>query len=377
MPPPRPAGLHPAVGHEELQQRLADSVRRGRLPSSLLLYGPAGVGKQRLALWLGQLLLCEERSACGRCRACRLSVRLEHPDLHWFFPLPRPRGASTPQKLREKLEEARLEEIAERRAASLAVRDFDGATGIYLAAVQQLKAMAARRPAMGPASVFVVGDAEAMVPQAASPEAANAFLKLLEEPPLDTYLLLTSSRPGRLLPTIRSRTLGLRVAPVDAGAVERLLVEQAELDRARARAIARRAQGAPGRALGLLSESAESVRDKAADLLAAALSPNLEDRWAFAASLPPSGARGEFDDVLAAMTELLRDLLAASLGRADLGFEPRAATAVAGRGLPPPHALVAAVEMVDRAREEAAGNVNPQAIAAGLLIELGSAFSGD
>ncbi len=377
MPPPRPAGLHPAVGHEELQQRLADSVRRGRLPSSLLLYGPAGVGKQRLALWLGQLLLCEERSACGRCRACRLSVRLEHPDLHWFFPLPRPRGASTPQKLRERLEEARLEEIAERRAASLAVRDFDGATGIYLAAVQQLKAMAARRPAMGPASVFVVGDAEAMVPQAASPEAANAFLKLLEEPPLDTYLLLTSSRPGRLLPTIRSRTLGLRVAPVDAGAVERLLVEQAELDRARARAIARRAQGAPGRALGLLSESAESVRDKAADLLAAALSPNLEDRWAFAASLPPSGARGEFDDVLAAMTELLRDLLAASLGRADLGFEPRAATAVAGRGLPPPHALVAAVEMVDRAREEAAGNVNPQAIAAGLLIELGSAFSGD
>ncbi len=372
-PPSRPPGLHAVVGHEELQARLSRSVERGRLPSSILLHGPVGVGKQRLALWLGQRLLCEEGSACGRCRSCRLALRLEHPDLHWFFPLPRPKGASTPSKLREKLEEARFEELEERRAHPLAVRDFDGATGLYLAAVQQMKAKASRRPAMGKRSVFVVGDAESMVPQASSPEAANAFLKLLEEPPEDAFVLLTSSRPGALLPTIRSRTLGLRVLPVPAGAIERLLVEVAAVDPDRAASLARRSQGSPGRALRALSEESGATRGRAQDLLRAALSRDRVDRWSFAASLPPSGARGDFDEVLASATELLRDLLTASLGRPELGFDPGAAAALADAA-PPAHALLRAIALVEEAREEAAGNLNPQAITAGLLVDLGSAL---
>jgi DNA polymerase-3 subunit delta' len=373
-PPPRPAGLHPVVGHEALQERLVRAVRTGRLPGSLLLHGPTGIGKQRLALWLGQLLLCDEEAACGECRSCRLSLHLEHPDLHWFFPLPRPKGASGPEKLREKLEEARFEELAERRSLSLTVRDFDSATGIYLAAVQEIKARASRRPAMGRRTVFVVGDAEAMVPQAASPEAANAFLKLLEEPPADTHLLLTSSRPGALLPTIRSRTLGLRVAPVSIGAVERLLVEHAGVDAEKAAAAARQSQGAPGRALRVLSDESRAIRDRAAALIRAGLSSDRADRWAFAATLSPRGARGEFDDVLAAATEILRDLLARSLGLPELGFEPETAASLDGGSPPPAHALLRALALVEEAREEAARNLNPQAITAGLLSQLGGAL---
>jgi DNA polymerase-3 subunit delta' len=357
------------VGHEELQERLARAVEGGRLPASLLLRGPVGVGKQRLALWLGQLLLCEAGTACGRCRSCRLALRLEHPDLHWFFPLPRPRGASTPSKLREKLEDARLEELEERRARPLAVRDPEGATGIYLAAVQEMKSKASRRPAMGARTVFVVGDAEAMVPQASSPEAANAFLKLLEEPPEDAFILLTSSRPGALLPTIRSRTLELRVLPVPAADVERLLVERAGVAPERAASLARRAQGSPGRALRALSDAAGASRQRAEELLGAALSGDRAARWALAAALSPSGARGEFDDVLASTTELLRDLLAATLGRPDLGFDPEAVSSLAAE-VPPPHALLEAIARVEEARDEAAGNVNPQAITAGLLTDL-------
>lgn len=364
------------AGHDELQGRLVRSVERGRLPASLLLHGPAGVGKQRLALWLGQLLLCEEGTACGRCRSCRLALRLEHPDLHWFFPLPRPKGASTPTRLREKLEEARLEEIAERRAHPLEVRPSDGATGIYLAAVQEMKAKAARRPAMGNRTVFVVGEAEAMVPQASSPEAANAFLKLLEEPPRDAFILLTSSRPGALLPTIRSRTLGLRVLPVPPGSIEWLLVEHAGVEPGRAEALARRAQGSPGRALRALSEEAGAARDRAEALLTTAFSRDRAKRWSFAAALPPSGARGEFDDVLASATEILRDLLAASLGRPDLGFDAQAASSLATVA-PSPHALLRAISLVEEAREQAAGNVNPQAITAGLLADLGAALASE
>ena len=72
-------------------------MTKGTLPSSLLLHGPRGVGKQRLALWLGQLLLCQANDdaemPCGRCTACRFALELGHPDLRWFFPRPRLSGA--------------------------------------------------------------------------------------------------------------------------------------------------------------------------------------------------------------------------------------------------------------------------------------------
>jgi hypothetical protein len=198
------------------------------------------VGKQRLALWLAALLQCDEAGApasgagepCGECRSCRLARRLEHPDIHWFFPLPRPKGAGSREKLREKLEEARMEALERRRREPLARVSEEGSTGIYLAAVQEMRDRASRRPAMGPRSIFVVGEAEAMVPQAANPEAANAFLKLLEEPPEDTYVVLTSSRPGALLPTIRSRVLSLPVSPLsDREIIRDFLAEHAGADR--------------------------------------------------------------------------------------------------------------------------------------------------
>ncbi|NIQ52963.1 MAG: DNA polymerase III subunit delta, partial [Gammaproteobacteria bacterium] len=70
----------------------ARAIAEGRFPQSLLLYGPRGVGKQRLAIWAAAALDCRgaETPPCGACRSCRLAGRLEHPDIHWFFPLRRP-----------------------------------------------------------------------------------------------------------------------------------------------------------------------------------------------------------------------------------------------------------------------------------------------
>ncbi|HEX9250540.1 MAG TPA: hypothetical protein VF856_13625, partial [Gemmatimonadaceae bacterium] len=77
-------------GHEQLRERLDESVRAGTLPSSLLFQGPRGVGKQRLALWLAQRLFCTEPNPpCGACKSCRYVAELTHPDLHWIFPRPR------------------------------------------------------------------------------------------------------------------------------------------------------------------------------------------------------------------------------------------------------------------------------------------------
>ena len=364
-------GLPPLAGHRELRDRLRGAADRDRLPQSLLFHGPPGVGKQRLGLWLGEMLLCDDRSACGSCRSCRLARRLEHPDLHWFFPLSRPTGASSREKLREKLEEARMEELDRRREDPLSPRDDEGATGIYLAAVEEMRAIASKRPAMGHRSVFVVGQADAMVPQAASPQAANAFLKLLEEPPDDTFLVLTSSRPGALLPTVRSRVLDVRVPPLSLEQVETFLRDEAGVGAEPAERAARRSQGSIGRALRELTDQGEELQELAADFLEAAFSPRPADRWSFAATaVSASGARGSYTELLGRVTELLRDLLAVSLDEAELSFQPgRVRRLTEGRELPA-HALISCLGRVEEAREEAAGNVNPQAITAGLLGEM-------
>ncbi len=361
--------LPPLAGHEDLRRRLDEAAREGRLPQSLLFHGPEGVGKQRLALWLGRRLLCPE-GGCGDCRSCRLADRLEHPDLHWFFPLPRPKGASSREKLREKLEEARLEALEERRSEPLAVPGDEGATGIYLAAVEEMRHKASRRPAMGRSQVFVVGDAEAMVPQAASQQAANAFLKLLEEPPEDTWVILTSSRRGALLPTVRSRVLALRVPPLSRDEVETFLREEAGADPEAARAAARRAQGSIGRALRELSDEEADHRERAESLVRAALSSRPADRWEAAARVSPSGARGGFSETLGAVAELLRDLAAVASGQEDRTFQPDRARRLASEADLSLHGLAGALDRVEEARTEAAGNVNPQALTATLLHEM-------
>jgi DNA polymerase-3 subunit delta' len=364
------AGLPPIAGHEELRERLQRAVARGRLPQSLRLHGPAGVGKQTLALWTAALLVCEKRSACGECRACRLAAHLEHPDIHWHFPLTRPKKASTAKKFREMLEEARHAELAVRRESPLAPRESEGVTGIYLAAVEEMRAQAARRPAMGATSVFIVGEAEQMVPQRSSPEAANAFLKLLEEPPPYAYLILTSSRPHALLPTIRSRALAVRLAPLSDHEVEAFLVRWKDLEAAEAERIARRAQGSIGHALRVADGLESEQREAATAILRAALASSDAGRYRAALAFPSFGARGEFSVQLAELGGLLRDLLGAASGHAELATDPELVSRILSACPLTAQGLVAAMERVEEAQEAAAGNANPQSVAAVLLFEL-------
>src|SRR3989442_14339644 len=81
--------LPPLIGHERVKTKLAGAHASGKLPQALLLAGPRGVGKQRLALWLAQLIHCEApgEEPCGQCRPCRLVTSLQHPDVHWFVPV--------------------------------------------------------------------------------------------------------------------------------------------------------------------------------------------------------------------------------------------------------------------------------------------------
>lgn len=381
--------MHSLVGHASLTQSLASAHTRGRLPSCLLLHGSPGVGKQRLALWLAQLLLCDESDnasgaaePCGVCKSCRMCDRLEHPDLHWYFPLPRPKGAGSPEKLKDALEAARFGRLAEMREQPLrpSVASADP-TGLYLAVAQSLRSRAQRRPAMGSRQVFLIGEAETLVPQEASQEAANALLKLLEEPPEGTYLILTSNQPGRLLDTIRSRTLPLHVPALPRALVRDFLVEVARIDAAEADRAAALAGGSIGRALGFVPDGEEAgalevLRQDAFRLLRAATAKSPGAGYQRALGTPPSGAR-----TLLALLEFvesaLRDLATVAAGAPDAMLSSDARdflVKVARENSLHPTYMAEALECVERAKEMAAGNVNPQLIVAGLTLDLREAL---
>src|SRR5687768_13157092 len=144
----------PLFGHHELRARLEDAVTRQTLPSSLLLQGPRGVGKQRVALWLGQRLLCDAPAArpCGECQSCRFTMELTHPDLHWYFP--RPRLKDSDPELSD-VREDYAEAVAERVRDDGLYLPPSGADGIFVATVRAIVQEAAKSPAIGTRKIFI------------------------------------------------------------------------------------------------------------------------------------------------------------------------------------------------------------------------------
>jgi DNA polymerase-3 subunit delta' len=369
------------IGHEAQRGGLADAFARNQLPGSLLLHGPAGIGKQRLGLWLAQRMLCASPGPiepCGVCVACKAVLKLQHPDLHWFFPVPRPKTSGGPEKLADALEEARAEELALRRTQPFRASTPSETLGIYVAHVQTLRRLAIARPAMARRKIFLIGDAENLVPQEASPEAANALLKVLEEPPADTTFILTAADADSLLPTLRSRLLPVRVLPLPIDVVERALMQHAQADAKQARLAARLAQGSIGRALGFLPVDGEPgalevLRLQARELLAATTSPNAAARLTVAHSTPPAGARGAFLDTLDFLTLWVRDLSAVSEGAEDLVVNVDGLKWLKELSVHRPGAATGAAEavrLIEYTRGLTTFNINPQLALAALLRDL-------
>jgi DNA polymerase III subunit delta' len=370
-------------GHADVRRALTSAVRRDDLPGSLLIHGPTGVGRQTLARWLARLLVCQQQgdsAPCGRCTGCRLALDLQHPDIHWFFPLPRPKGAASPEKLADALETARHEALADRRSNPLYQPPADEPIGLYLAQVRTIRRLSSSRPAMASRQVFIIGDAELLVPQEASEEAANAMLKILEEPPPDTTLILTAADPEALLPTLRSRLLPVRLAPMGERAIAEFLEERAGADPDRARVLARLGRGSIGRALAFLDSDgspgrAEATRQRALAWVSAAIDPAPAARYAAAMEQKPTGARGGFGETLDAMSLCLRDLAAVAIGaEADVvdtgALDQLRAMAPRVRA----DRLPDAIRLVEEARDGGRINANPQLTLASLLNRLASSI---
>ena len=349
-------------GHQALRERLARSAGQRTLPASLLLHGPKGIGKQRIALWLAQLLLCEkENPPCGKCRSCQYSLNLTHPDLHWYFP--RPRLKDTDPSLEDVTDDYR-EAIGERMSNNALYAAPPGNEGIYIATVRAIVNQAAMSPAMARRKIFVIGDAERMGFQEGSEYAANAFLKLLEEPPDDTTVIITSSEPGALLPTIRSRTVAVRMSPLGDDDMRAFLEDDQVAEtldtKSSSRSINERIQladGAPGSLFG--DDARIRAMSAARKLLDAAASKQASARHAAALGVGAFGARGGFTDILDSLIIILGERMRAALHD---GNQERAL------------AVSRVSEKVGEARILATGNVNPQLITANLLRDLSSAL---
>jgi DNA polymerase-3 subunit delta' len=371
--------LHPVVGHEATRAALARAHAAGGLPAALLVHGLRGVGKQRLAHWIAQLRVCESPGPdgpCGTCRPCRLALAIEHPDIHWYFPLPRPKGVSG-DRLAEALESARADALVEMREQPLRPSQADELRGIYLGLVQGLRRRAHVTPTMARVQVFIIADAEYLVPQEASPEAANALLKLLEEPPGGSRFVLTSGEPGRLLPTIRSRSVPLHLAPLPLETVATFLQERRGVDADTARWAAGLGQGSIGRALGFLPDGEdpgpqEVLRREALTIVEAALADTRSAGWSAALGYSTAGAR-TLVELFAFVEEWLRDVAAVAAGSEERvrsqDILPHLRKLVRGAGVEAADAA-AALPAVEEARELARGNVNPQLIVSGLVRRL-------
>ncbi|MBI4518335.1 MAG: DNA polymerase III subunit delta' [Deltaproteobacteria bacterium] len=219
-------------GHESAKAQLRAALARERLAHAVLLSGPEGVGKQRLAAALAALLVCEdpttttEPDACGSCAGCRQAAAGSHPDVRVV--------AVPPGK-----KEIRIEPIRE-------LRSF-----------MQLAPLRAR------SKVAVITDAHAL-----NPNAQNALLKTLEEPPPRSLLILVTHTPGSLLPTVRSRCQRVHCAPLPDDLVVEILQRDGQLTPAEAACAAAYAEGSPGRALQLRGALGERRRRLLAQLAA-------------------------------------------------------------------------------------------------------------
>jgi DNA polymerase-3 subunit delta' len=208
--------------------------------------------------------------------------------------------------------------------------------------------------------VFVVGDIDRMAQQEGAEVAANAFLKLLEEPPADTWVISTTSAVGSLLPTIRSRVIAIRVPRLSDAEMRAFMADPAVAETlaksdmpGSERERLTLAQGAPG---ALLSTGVrKSAIDEARKFIDAATSGNRAEVLKVAFVQGHSGARAGYSDTLDALTLALYDRMKTGAQQ-----QNAALASSSSRG----------IELVEEAKRLADANVSPQLISTKLLTDL-------
>ncbi|MCF7808261.1 MAG: hypothetical protein K9M49_02580 [Candidatus Marinimicrobia bacterium] len=230
------------IGQEATIQSWQTLIQSGRFGHAHILSGPSGVGKDALAIYIAASLNCQQEGdgACGVCASCRQLINIEHSALHLVFALPR-RSASQTDPLAG-IKDGEMDEInkilAKKSAWPYYRIQIEGANDIRIPSIRQLRKEIYLANDPGTTRVVIIFSAHRM-----NVEAANALLKILEEPPPSTVFLLTTEYPDRLPDTIRSRCALHHVPELSWQLVRDDLIKKKGLDPMQAEVCARMAAG--------------------------------------------------------------------------------------------------------------------------------------
>jgi DNA polymerase-3 subunit delta' len=249
------------IGQQELKQKLLGMVRDDRTPHALMLHGPPGTGKLPLAIAMAQYLACTDKQAqdsCGKCASCVKFEKLVHPDLHFVVPVLKT-GSSAAPPVSDDYAEAWRETL---------LNDF------YLTENQWYEALGAENKQ----GIINVKESESIIrklgfkpyesdykmmviwlPEKMNLPAANKLLKLIEEPPPKTLILMVSEHTDRILPTIRSRTQLLHVPPLTDSMVREGLIQLGHAEDALIEDAVSRANGNFGLALQTMQQDENAL----------------------------------------------------------------------------------------------------------------------
>lgn len=239
------------IGQSEAIGRLLQLVEEQRVPHALMFNGPAGSGKLALALAFASYLLGERHDGhslltnnAATANAEAMLGKWQHPDLHFSYPVIRPKGASSDRKITS-------DDFAKEWRTLIGKTPYftmdqwmtamdaeNQQAAIFEAESDALAHVLTMKSAMGGYKVSLI-----WLPERMNITSANKLLKLLEEPPSQTVFLLVSEEPERLLETIRSRVQRFDVHRIDTPDMEQALISRRGLDADMAQRVAHTACG--------------------------------------------------------------------------------------------------------------------------------------
>lgn len=282
------------IGNEGVKESLQRMLEAKRLPGALLFSGEEGIGKKLFALEIARALNCRILrgvQGCGECSICQRISRFNYP------------------------------QSEESEVWKSIIWSDHGDVGMVVAPkrlllvdqMRQIEREANFRPFEGKSRVFLIDDADKM-----NEPAANALLKVLEEPPPTSHLILITSQPAMLLPTIRSRCQVVRFSPLSAKEIENHLVQAHNTPPQEAALRARVARGSLGRALTSNSKRLSEQRSTMLEVLRAlALTGDRLRLLRSAEELNEARYKEEFEVRLDILETLIRDALAVAVGASE------------------------------------------------------------